>query len=872
MRTHFLRYWGVAPAAFLVLLVTCSDTMALPPGKVVKPPRGSPPPQTRTLRMPAAYAAKGAASSQVRGGVAAGKRVSATWAPWTVVRESTHQTPLFVQFHRPPGAAAKLAAAAAEVQVLHFLTENAALFRLRDPSSELVHRATTQDRTGREHVQLDQRYRGVPVWGASLVGHWSVEEGLYAINGRTRPSPDHVTDVEPSLPRQAAIDRALAHLRQHRSIEIFSPGMQELLDYRGPEAELFLWSPRREEPLRLTWCVEIRPNVPERWRYFVDAHTGEVLQHYQASPTEGPALGSGVDLAGTPVDLHTYEQDGVFYLVDGSREGFRGLDPETGAWYGALVTLDANNTDLEEVDWITSADNVFTDSVAVSAHHHIARTYDYFLEHHGRRGIFPDGRSVISVIHVTEEGEPMDNAFWNGEILGFGDGGVPDAAALDVAAHEMTHGIIDQTVNLEYLFQSGALNESFADIFGAMVDDEDWLIGEDENPGAALRDLQYPNNWGQPAHMDEYWELDLEEDNGGVHVNSGIPNHAAYLLAEDIGRNKAAQIYYHILDSRYLAPSSEFIDCRLAAERAARDLFGDGSPEVEAVSSAYEAVGITLKQAPEPPAEVAAGQGEQWVATVAAELDGDNSLWLVKPTREYSDGWEDLFQLTTTQVFTGSGRAVAAPVNGDFLLFVDSDTNLRYIHADGSGEEVLDDTGDWYSIALSPDGNRLVATTQYDEPIIYFFDLIEPDSNRAIELYHPTTQDDIYQDIARFADALQWDATGTYVMYDVFNSRSGPAGETVEYWTVNALEPTSETIFPVFPPQPEGVHLANPSLSSAMGPDGAIDDCRLLYERVDEPNLRSEIRVMDFCTGQDGILYALPDTVVHVSRIHQRGS
>ena len=850
------RYLGHARVAgFLVLLATCLDSEARTQGKVVKPPRGAPAPQTRTLTLPPAFAAKVAASGRVHRGLAAGKVVASS-IPWTVVRESTHQTPIFMESNQPQGAAAKPAAVAAELQVLQFITENAALFRLGDPSSELVHRATTKDRTGRVHVQLEQRYQGVPVWGASIVGHWTAGKGLYAINGRYQPSPDYITEVEPSITREAAIDLALGDLKLHRSIRPLSPRMQELLDYGGPEAELYLWNPQLEEPVRLTWVVEIRPNLHERWRYFVDAHSGEVLERYQASPSDGPAVGNGVDLHGNEVDLHTVEKDGRFYLVDASREGF---DPET--WDGALITLDAGNTDLEDISWITSPGNVFTDSVAVSAHDNMARVYDYFLENHGRAGIVGDGTTILSVVHVTEDGEPMDNSFWNGWVLAFGDGGdAPDPKALDIAAHEWTHGIIEHTVNLEYRFQSGALNESFSDIFGAMVDGEDWLIGEDEVADGAWRDLQNPHNYGQPAHMDEYLDLDLEVDNGGVHRNSGIPNRAAYLVAEAIGREKTAQIYFHILDAFYLTPRSQFYDCRFVAERAAGDLFGDGSPEVAAVSAAYDAVGI-IPWEPETPslAKDPIDPGEQWVATVADELDGDNSLWLVKPTsdsREGSDGWEYRFQLTTTQVFAETGRPVTAPVNGDFLMFVDSDNNLRAINPDGSNEEVISADGDWHSVALSPDGSRMVGTTTYDEPVIWYSDF-DSENWHQIALYQPTTQDGIHQDIARYADVLQWDATGTFVIYDVFNSLPGPEGETIDFWTVNMLEPTSATIVPVFPPQPEGVQISSPSLSSAIMPDGTIDECRLLYERVDKSNNLTEVTLKDFCTGKERVLFTL---------------
>ena len=858
------QYWGcVTVAALLVLIATCPNAEARLRGKVVKPPRNGPPPQTRTLTLPAAFAAKAGAQSHASRGLAASKVVASS-APWTVVREPANQTPIFVKFNQPQAAAKRTAAIAPKAHVLQFISENAEMFRLRDPASELVHRTTHEDRRGGNHVKLEQRHLGVPVWGASIVGHWSAEKGLYAINGRYHPSPDHITEVEPSITRESAIDLALGDLKQHRSIKTLSPRMQELLDYRGPEAELYLWSARQEEPVALTWCVEIRPNLVERWRYFVDAHTGQVLHHYQASPSCRADVGQGEDLYGDTVDLHTVEcDDGRFYLEDVRAEP-------------VLVTLDANSGNFVDVlNWnvnhITSPDNFFDDRVAVSAHDNLRRVYEYFRDNHGRDyGIFPDGRPIYSVINVSgKNGQSLDGAWWNGRQMYFGNGNkhIPYAGAVDIVAHEMTHGIIEATVTLQYQGLSGALNESFADIFGAMVDDDDWLAGEDVIPGGG-RDIQNPHSKGQPAHTAEYVYIDPPwneaNDKGGVHINSGIHNRAAYLIAHEIGRAKTAEIYYRILEERRLTQFSGFIDCRFAAEDLAAEMFGDHSLEREAVSSAYNEVGIIPSNSKQSSAvEALADLGTHWVAVVAAELDGDTSPWLVKPTSdplEGREGWNIISQLTTTQVYPVTGRPIAAPVNGDFLLFVDSDNNLRIINADGSDEEVISDLGDWHSIALSPDGSRVVATTTYDEPAIWYLDL-EPENSQwiEIELYQPTTQAGIRQNIARFADVLQWDATGTVVFFDVLNSLPAPRGETIDYWTVNALEPRTETIWTLFPAQPEGVQISSPSLSSAILPDGTIDDCRLLYERVDEPNVRTEIRVMDFCTGEEGVLYTIPE-------------
>ena len=440
----------------------------------------------------------------------------------------------------------------------------------------------------------------------------------------------------------------------------------------------------------------------------------------------------------------------------------------------------------------------------MSAHANMAKIYDYFYTVHGRNGINGVGGNMISVVHVTEEdGEPMANAYWNGVYMAYGDGGdvfEPLSGSLDVAAHEMAHGIIEHTANLEYRFQPGALNESIADNFGAMIDDDDWLIGEDivkeaYFPSGALRNLEDPHNgdhangW-QPAHMDEFVDLSEDEDYGGAHVNSGIPNRAAFLIADAIGRERTARIYYHLL-TNYLTQTSNFVDCRLAAARAATDLYAEDPQVLAAVSSAFDAVGIVVpgeeevEEVETPVEETPAPiDGRNfWVASVGATEDGDNSLFIAKPGVDPNEPpYRKL--LTDTQVFAGTGNAITAPQHGRFLLFIDSDNNLRFIESNGEGEEVLNDDGDWSSIALSPDGNRLVATTVYEDSTLFYFDLENDDNNKSIKLYHTTTASNVITYATRFADAIQWDATGQYVVFDAYNSLAGINGGTIDFWDI----------------------------------------------------------------------------------------
>jgi Zn-dependent metalloprotease len=252
------------------------------------------------------------------------------------------------------------------------------------------------------------------------------------------------------------------------------------------------------------------------------------------------------------------------------------------------------------------------DADANNAYHGADTTFRFYKEVYGRDSVDGQGLELVSSVHY---GNRYENAFWDGGQMVYGDGGGGLfiagglTAAIDVIGHELTHGVTQYTANLEYSKQSGALNESMSDVFGSLVkqfslgqtaDQADWLIGEgilEPSLGKALRSMKAPGTAfdgdNQPATMADYRDLpddnDPRNDNGGVHVNSGIPNHAFYLAATAIGGNaweKAGKIWYTALTDK-LVRTSDFA----AAARATVEVAGGGA-EQEAVHSAWQQVGV----------------------------------------------------------------------------------------------------------------------------------------------------------------------------------------------------------------------------------------------------------------------------------------
>lgn len=262
-------------------------------------------------------------------------------------------------------------------------------------------------------------------------------------------------------------------------------------------------------------------------------------------------------------------------------------------------------------------DPVTSDVAVNEAYDGSGKTYDFFSKVCGRNSIDGRGMRLDSTVHF---GVHFSNAQWNGRqmIYGDGDGEIFNrfTAALEVIAHELTHGVTQHTSALEYHDEPGALNEHFSDVFGILVkqyalrqsaEKADWLIGvgllTKRIHGAAIRSMKAPGTAydddvlgkdPQPAHMRNYQRTDF--DNGGVHINSGIPNHAFYRVAVDLGGKAwevGGKIWYRAL-TRKLRGDAQFQDCADATYEAAGELFGIGSEPQHAVAAGWKAVGILI--------------------------------------------------------------------------------------------------------------------------------------------------------------------------------------------------------------------------------------------------------------------------------------
>ncbi|MET0581123.1 MAG: M4 family metallopeptidase [Pseudoxanthomonas sp.] len=482
-------------------------------------------------------------------------------------------------------------------------------------NDQFVARDVTVDRDGTEHVRFNRTYAGLPVIGGDFVVH--SRSGQLKATSQTQQSAL-------SLSTRATLASTDA---------IVNAGAEFGAGFVGrPTASLAVYARDAGAP-KLAWQVAFvgvdKHRMPVDFTYVVDAGNGKVLDRWSNIQTERvrgavclstdntPATGTGRSLYAGNVAIGTTACGGSFDLKDQSR--------------GRSYVTDLGNAGAGKGTIFNDVDNVFGNnanadraSAAVDAMYGAARTWDYYRDIHGRLGINNDGLGALNRVHA---GQGYANASWNDSCfcMTYGDGdGVSTGplVALDIAGHEISHGVTSRTAKLIYSGESGGLNEANSDILGTMVefhannplDTPDYLIAEKiflSNPGntKALRWMFKPDMDGLSpnCYSSNLGKLD-------VHFSSGVANHFYYLLAEGngpkvfsgvnhasptcngstlagIGRAKAEKIWYRAL-TVYFTSNTGYAGARAGTISAANDLYGINSVESKAVAATWSAVKV----------------------------------------------------------------------------------------------------------------------------------------------------------------------------------------------------------------------------------------------------------------------------------------
>jgi len=477
-----------------------------------------------------------------------------------------------------------------------------------DSHQALTVSSTVVDPDGTAHVRLQRSYRGLAVVGGDLVVHQAKSGAWRGVSQTLRH--DLTLGTTAVVSRSAAEATATSSKANRRIAGAKAESASLVVDALGTTP-------------RLAWAVTTggaqADGTPSRIVSYVDARTGAVLHSEQQIET---ADGSGQSLYSGTVPLQLTLSGSTYQLKDATRGNTYTTDMGNKS-DGILCT--AFGFGCSAGTLFTSPDNLFgngstssRESAAVDAQYGTNMTWDFYKTTFGRNGIFGNGTGSYNRVHY---GSNYVNAFWDGTKMTYGDGDGTNygpLTSLDVAGHEMSHGVTENSANLTYSGESGGLNESTSDIFGTMVeffannpsDPGDYLIGEQfDKTHKGLRRMDNPASDGKSANC---WSSSV--GNLDVHYSSGVGNHFFYLLAEGsgqktiggvvhnsptcngstvvgIGRADAERIWYRAL-TVYMTSNTNYAGARTASLNAARDLYGAASSQYAGVAAAWSAVSV----------------------------------------------------------------------------------------------------------------------------------------------------------------------------------------------------------------------------------------------------------------------------------------
>lgn len=495
-----------------------------------------------------------------------------------------------------------------------------------DPNYALIKIKEEPDQLGHTHTRYKQRYGDKPVIGSMLISHAKADK-VYAVNGDFFELNN--VQLDPKLTEEAALESALEFIaaeqymweKEERGTAVFGEKLMDKTmsatrESHFPKGEL-VYVPKDGDydiaDFRLAWRFDISVKKPfGRTFTFVDAASGAVISQFNLIHTADSVGTAATKYSGTQTITTDYVGPNNFRL----RETGRG---------GGILTLNAQSSTIQGVgvDFIDTDNNwnnvnANLDEVAGDVHWAIEMSYDYFLQKHGRNSIDGNGLPLRGYVHFGPRS--YNNAFYpfGSNSIYIGDGGNSPLASVDICAHELGHGLTYFSADLIYRNESGALNESFSDIFGKSIEQFakpaafSWVMGADLN--FPIRNMQNPGAFGDPKnYFGNNW-FTGSGDNGGVHFNSGVQNHWFYLLTEGgsgtndfgdmynvlgVGIDTASAVAFRNL-TVYLTPSSGYDDARFYAIQSAIDLYGNCGKIHQQVENAWYAVGLGNPYSPNP--------------------------------------------------------------------------------------------------------------------------------------------------------------------------------------------------------------------------------------------------------------------------------
>lgn len=506
-----------------------------------------------------------------------------------------------------------------------------------DMSKDFTPRSVERDELGMTHVRMDRRHEGVRVFGEQVIGHLDRKGEMRDLTGAVATIPAGLGKDPVKLSAKDAL--AIAGKEFNGQTDRSRPPSAERVVFQDKSGQY-----RAAYHVQMDNVTDLKADQrPRRMNYLVDANTGELLTQYNqlggielphddhghpkaaargpqgsprpptatATPTPAPGQGDDTSLYSGKVDLSTTRNaDGTYRLEDSTRgkgvATYDGRNQQRPS--GKTQITDNNNT------WGEARDPARA-RAGVDAHYGAQMTYDFMKNVLGRDSIDGKGEKLVSYVHVDRN---YVNAFWDGEKMNYGDGDGRTSGpltTLDIAGHEIAHGLTERTAGLIYEGESGGLNEAMSDIVGTGVEwyasqknasvKFDWTVGEDAwtpTNGDNTDGLRYMNDPTKDGYsIDNYKDYPRQTE---VHGSSGIANNAFYLLVnggknrtsglevkDGIGMDKGQKIFHRALTT-YMTPRTTFAQAREATLKAATDLYGASSAEVQKVRDSWTAVGV----------------------------------------------------------------------------------------------------------------------------------------------------------------------------------------------------------------------------------------------------------------------------------------